>query len=74
MAFLFGGKVAITKTTDDILIPAGKVLKVNSQQVVATRLAHIANPSSGSTVDAEARTAINAILTAMETHGLTASS
>lgn len=36
--------------------------------------AHIANPSGGGTQDAEARTAINSILTALETLGLVASS
>lgn len=38
----------------------------------ANRAAHIADPSGGGTVDAEARTAINAILVALESHGLVA--
>jgi trimeric autotransporter adhesin len=36
--------------------------------------AHIADPSGGSTVDSEARTAINAALLALETYGLLATS
>ena len=33
----------------------------------------ITAPSGGATVDAEARTAINAVITALEAHGLVAS-
>jgi hypothetical protein len=40
----------------------------------AHRPAHIANPSGGATTDAEARSAINSILSALETLGLIASS
>lgn len=36
----------------------------------AARASHIANPAGGGTTDAEARTAINSILTALETFGL----
>lgn len=36
--------------------------------------AHIADPAGGGTVDAEARTAINSILSALETYGLLATS
>lgn len=43
-------------------------------RVDAAQPAHIADPSGGATVDAEARTAINAILAALEAHGITASS
>jgi hypothetical protein len=35
---------------------------------------HVANPTGGTTTDAEARTAINAILVALETFGMNASS
>jgi len=38
----------------------------------ATQQAHIADPAGGATQDAEARTAINAILAALETYGLLA--
>lgn len=40
----------------------------------ATRAAHIANPAGGGTIDAEARTAINAILVVLENLNLTATS
>ena len=38
-----------------------------------TKVAHIADPSGGATVDAEARTAVNAILDALEAFGIAAS-
>ena len=40
----------------------------------AARRSHVADPSGGSTVDAEARTAINAILVTLETFGFHATS
>lgn len=40
----------------------------------AAQQAHIADPSGGATTDAEARTAINSILSALETYGLLAAS
>jgi hypothetical protein len=40
--------------------------------VTVAQQAHIANPSGGATTDAEARTAINSILTALENYGLLA--
>jgi len=40
----------------------------------AARIAHVADPSGGATVDAEARSAINSILATLETFGLHASS
>jgi hypothetical protein len=46
---------------------------VDYEQVVGNRQAAISAPSGGSTVDAEARTAIGSILSAMRTHGLIAS-
>jgi len=39
-----------------------------------TQAAHIANPTGGTTTDAEARTAITSILTALEAFGITATS
>lgn len=57
-------------------IPAKSVkttkLGVNKTPVV--QQAHIADPSSGGTVDSQARTAINAILDVLEAYGLTAAS
>jgi Protein of unknown function (DUF2793) len=43
---------------------------INGQQVVGSRLAAIPNPSGGTIIDAEARTAIDAIVVALRTHGL----
>jgi hypothetical protein len=45
-------------------------LKVGGLQVVGAQAAAIVSPSGGATVDAEARTAIGAILAALRTHGL----
>ncbi len=45
---------------------------VGAQQVVGARGAAIADPSGGATIDANARTAIVAILGALRTHGLIA--
>jgi hypothetical protein len=47
-------------------------IKVGGQQVVGGQGAAIAAPTGGSTVDAEARTAISAILGALRAHGLIA--
>ena len=55
-----------------------KNLRINGTDVTvgltATRQVHVANPTGGTTTDAEARTAINAILVALETFGINASS
>ncbi len=48
-------------------------LSVAGDQVVGPRLPAVVDPSGGSTVDAEARTAISAILTRLRQHGLIAS-
>jgi hypothetical protein len=47
----------------------GKVF-VEGDQVVGPRCAGVAEPSGGSTVDAEARAAIISVLEALRTHGL----
>lgn len=47
-------------------------VKVGGQQVVGGQGAAIAAPSGGGTVDAEARAAIGAILSALRNHGLIA--
>lgn len=44
----------------------------NNNQVVGTRGAAVADASGGATVDAEARTALNALLARLRTHGLIA--
>jgi hypothetical protein len=48
----------------------GSSLVLGGLQVVGTRLASIASPSGGTVVDLEARTAVDAILAAMQQHGL----
>jgi hypothetical protein len=50
----------------------GSSLMLDGQQVVGPRAAGIASPAGGTTVDAEARTAIDQILSAMRQHGLIA--
>jgi hypothetical protein len=45
---------------------------VGGQQVVGPRAAAIANPSAGTVIDTQARSAVNAILAALRTHGLIA--
>jgi hypothetical protein len=47
-------------------------LAIGGQQVVGARQPAIAGPSGGTTVDAEARTAITALIVALGTHGLIA--
>lgn len=51
---------------------AGTRLVLAGIAVVGAQQAAIAAPASGTTIDAEARTAIAAILTALRTHGLIA--
>jgi hypothetical protein len=45
-------------------------LVIGDQQVVGDRVAAIASPSGGTTIDGEARTAVSAILAALRAHGL----
>lgn len=53
-----------------INLPAAKVLRIGGSQVVGARGAAVADPAGGATIDAEARTAIAAILSRLEAHGL----
>jgi hypothetical protein len=48
----------------------GDVLVIGGEQVVGRRAAAIASPAGGTTVDAGARLAIDAILGALQEHGL----
>jgi hypothetical protein len=48
----------------------GSSIRVDDQQVVGARLAAIASPSGGTTIDSEARVTINALLGALRQHGL----
>lgn len=50
-------------------LPAA-ALVIGGQQVVGTRQPAISSPSGGTTIDAEARSAVAAIIVALETHGL----
>lgn len=50
----------------------GANLKLGGSQVVGPRLAAVANPGGGTTVDVEARAAIDLILERMRGHGLIA--
>lgn len=50
----------------------GAKLELAGTQVVGTRLAAVANPSGGGSIDTEARAAIVAILDRLCTHGLIA--
>lgn len=47
-------------------------VSIGNQQVVGARAAAIATPAGGTVIDAQARTAIGAILAALRTHGLIA--
>lgn len=53
-------------------VVTGSAIKVAGTQVVGAQAAAIASPASGSTVDAEARSALAAILAALRGHGLIA--
>ena len=46
-------------------------LTVAGQQVVGQRVAAVPSPSGGTTIDAEARSAIAALIVALKSHGLT---
>lgn len=46
---------------------------VSGKMASGTPHVHVANPTGGTTIDAESRTAINAILVALETFGINAS-
>jgi hypothetical protein len=45
-------------------------LKIADQQVVGPRLETVPSPSGGTTIDAEARSALEAVIVALRTHGL----
>jgi hypothetical protein len=48
----------------------GSMIVIDGQQVVASRATAIASAAGGATVDTEARTAIDQILSALRHHGL----
>ena len=45
-------------------------LTIGGQQIVGPRLETVPSPSGGTTIDAEARAAVDAIIVALRTHGL----
>lgn len=45
-------------------------LTIGGQQIVGPRLEGVPSPSGGTTIDAEARAAVDAIIVALRTHGL----
>ena len=52
---------------------SGRTLVLDGLQVVGARGAAISSPVGGATIDAEARTAVTAVLERLRTHGLIAS-
>jgi hypothetical protein len=58
--------------TDGFLILTDGGVTVGTNQVVGAQEAAVADASGGATVDAEARTAINTLLSRLRTHGLIA--
>jgi len=62
----FAGNVAVTGTTTSASYIVG------ANQVVGARGAAVADATGGAVVDAEARTALNALLARLRTHGLIA--
>ena len=46
-------------------------LTIGGERVVGPRLPALPSPSGGTIIDAEARTAIEALIVALKTHGLT---
>lgn len=61
---------------DELVVASGGTINIETGGTITangTQAATIADPSGGATVDAEARTAINAILLALENVGILAS-
>lgn len=50
-------------------VPATKLI-IDGEQVVGPRQPSVASPSGGTIIDAEARTALDAVIVALRTHGL----
>ena len=62
---------AQTMVGPEVLRPLrGSAVFLEGVQVVGARLPAIASPASGSTVDSEARSTLDAVLTALRSHGL----
>jgi len=48
----------------------GDALSIGGQQVVGARVSGIASPTGGTVIDSQARLALNAVLSALRSHGL----
>lgn len=67
------GQIAAIHASGSVTMRADLAqLHINGQKVVSARQAAVADASGGSTVDTEARAAINALLARLRTHGLIA--
>jgi Protein of unknown function (DUF2793) len=65
------GSIATYRSGDwELGVLRGSSLILNGQQIVGPRAAGIASPAGGATVDVQARSAIDQILSAMHQHGL----
>ena len=65
--------LSVAACPGEVGVLRGGAVLVNNQQVVGPRAAAIPSPAGGTTVDSQARAAIELILTALEGHGLVAS-
>jgi hypothetical protein len=45
-------------------------IRIGGQQIVGARLSDVPSPSGGTTIDAEARTAVDALIVTLKSHGL----
>lgn len=72
IVFKANGDVEVTSALASFsgIVDVAGVYKVDGTQVVSNRGAAVTAPTGGATVDAEARTAINAIIARMVAHGL----
>lgn len=70
--FIVSGTVYGTINTTGFLLPSGTALYNNSIKVVGAQGAAVADATGGVVIDAEARTALNALLARLRTHGLIA--
>lgn len=67
------GTIEITgNATSTANLDLAGVLKIDGVQVVSNQGASVSNPTGGVTIDTEARTAINALIDRLRTHGLIA--
>jgi hypothetical protein len=70
--FYVSGNLYGTVNTTGFLLPSGAALYNNSIKVVGAQGAAVADATGGVVIDAEARTALNALLARLRTHGLIA--